>query len=50
MTVGADRILLAVDYPMESNQKAVQFIETASISERDREKICHLNAERLLGL
>jgi len=27
-----------------------QFIETAPLSEIDREKICHLNAERLLKL
>jgi 2,3-dihydroxybenzoate decarboxylase len=50
MAVGADKILFAVDYPIELNQKAVQFIESASISQRDKEKICHRNAERLLGL
>ena len=50
MAMGADRILFAVDYPIESNEKAVQFIETASISQHDKEKICHLNVEKLLGL
>ena len=50
LAVGADRILFAVDYPMESSEKAVQFIETAPICDSDKEKICHLNAEKLLGL
>jgi 5-carboxyvanillate decarboxylase len=48
--VGADRILFATDYPMEVTKEAVQFIETAPISDSDREKICHLNAERLFNL
>ncbi len=48
--VGADRILFAVDYSAESNKVAAEFIESVPISESDREKICHLNAERLLRL
>ncbi len=48
--LGADRILLAVDYPQESNQVAVEFIEATPLSDGDKEKICHLNAERLLNL
>ena len=48
--LGADRILFAVDYPMESNKEAVQFMETLQISDSDKEKICHLNAERLFEL
>lgn len=50
LTLGADRILFAVDYPMEPNQEAIQFLETVKISNTDREKIFHLNAEKLLGL
>ena len=50
LALGADRILFAVDYPMESSEKAVQFIEAAPITDSDKEKICHLNAEKLLGL
>ncbi|WP_309051249.1 amidohydrolase family protein [Streptomyces sp.] len=42
--------MFSTDYPLESNQEAVRFIETAPISETDRAKICHLNAQRLLGL
>jgi 2,3-dihydroxybenzoate decarboxylase len=50
LALGADRILFAVDYPMESNETAVRFIDSASIADSDKEKICHLNAEKLLGL
>jgi len=50
LALGADRILFAVDYPMESAAAAVEFIDTAPICENDREKICHLNTEKLLGL
>lgn len=48
--MGSDRVLFAVDYPYESNIEASQFIESAPISKTDKEKICHLNAERLLKL
>ncbi|MEV8308274.1 amidohydrolase family protein [Streptomyces flavidovirens] len=50
LALGADRILFSTDYPMESNGEAVHFIDNAPISEPDRAKICHLNAERLLRL
>ena len=48
--LGADDILFAVDYPPESNITAVQFIDAAPVSDDDKEKICHLNAEKLLDL
>ena len=50
LSVGADRIMFAVDYPFESTQAAVDFLSTAPISELDRAKIAHGNAERLLGI
>ncbi|MBN1105642.1 MAG: amidohydrolase [Deltaproteobacteria bacterium] len=50
MQLGIDRILFAVDYPLESNQEAVQFMETLPIAESEKEKVCHLNAERLFKL
>ncbi len=50
LALGADKILFAVDYPFESNREAVQFMEAAPICDSDKEKICHLNAERLLAL
>jgi len=48
--VGADRILLSVDYPYEKCEEAITFIENVPISDTDKEKICHLNAERLFKL
>jgi 2,3-dihydroxybenzoate decarboxylase len=50
LTVGADHILFSADYPYVPLENMVQFIEAAPISEIDREKICHLNAARLLKL
>ncbi|MFH1651191.1 MAG: amidohydrolase family protein [Chloroflexota bacterium] len=50
MTLGADRILFAVDYPHEDSAEAVAFLDAAPISPADREKIYHGNAEGLLGL
>lgn len=48
--LGADRVLFAADYPPESALEAAQFIESVPIGENDKEKICHLNAEKLLRL
>jgi len=49
--VGADRILFAVDYPAEpAMDEAVRAIENLPISNGDKEKIFHLNAEKLLKL
>jgi 5-carboxyvanillate decarboxylase len=50
LAVGADKILFAVDYPFESNQAGAQFMDTVPISYADKEKICSLNAEKLLKL
>lgn len=50
LSLGADRIMFSVDYPYESTEDSVKFINTVPVSEADREKICHLNAARLLKL
>lgn len=50
LALGADRILFAVDHPFESSNEGVQFIKSLPICDNDKEKICHTNAERLLGL
>lgn len=48
--LGADKIMFAVDYPAESSREAVEFLDTAPISATDKEKIYHINAEKLLKL
>jgi 5-carboxyvanillate decarboxylase len=49
--LGSDRILYGCDYPPESDLVfASKWIDSVSISDSDREKICHLNAEKLLRL
>lgn len=50
MSIGSDRIMFSVDYPYESTEDSVRFIENAAISQLDMERICHLNAERILHL
>jgi predicted TIM-barrel fold metal-dependent hydrolase len=47
LTVGADRILFAVDYPYEMVEPAARWLEQAPISETDRRKIASENAQRL---
>lgn len=48
--MGPDRVLFAVDYPAESSALGVKSIESMSITDEDKEKIFHLNTERLLKL
>ena len=48
--LGPDKILFAVDYPYESSKEAVQFLDAAPISNIDKEKIYHLNAENILSI
>jgi uncharacterized protein len=47
--IGIDRIVLTTDYPYGSIKAARQFLEQMPINPADKEKIAHLNAERLLG-
>lgn len=50
LALGADRMGFAVDYPMENNEEAVKFLKEAPICDGDKEKIYHLNAEKLFKL
>jgi 2,3-dihydroxybenzoate decarboxylase len=50
LALGSDRIMFSVDYPYESTKEAVEFIDSAPLSDIDRQKICHLNAERILHM
>ncbi|GGF17514.1 amidohydrolase family protein [Subtercola lobariae] len=48
--LGVDRIMYAVDYPFVSQAGAADFLENANLSNEDKEKIAHVNAEKLFGL
>ena len=48
--MGAERVLFAVDYPYQHNEPAIEFIDTAPISDHDRDLICRGNAESILKL
>jgi predicted TIM-barrel fold metal-dependent hydrolase len=50
LQVGIDRIMFAADYPYGSMTQARAFLDQLPVSPADREKIAHVNAERLLGL
>jgi uncharacterized protein len=48
--IGVDRILFTTDYPYGNINAARRFFNQMPITPADKEKIAHLNAERLLGL
>ncbi len=48
--MGADRIMWAVDYPYQDHPDAVEFMDAAGISEKDKQKIYHENAERVFRI
>jgi predicted TIM-barrel fold metal-dependent hydrolase len=48
--VGAERIMFSVDYPYGSMADARAFLEQLPVSEADRARIAHGNAERLFRL
>jgi len=48
--LGAERILFAADYPYESVEEAVSFMDTVNVPEGVREQIAWRNAVRVFGL
>lgn len=48
--MGAEGVMFSVDYPYESTEAAVEFIESTPMSEETRNLICHGNAERIFKL
>ena len=50
LALGANNIGFAVDYPYEDTEEALEFMRAAPISDIDKEKIYHLNAEKLFKL
>ena len=50
MKFGADRILFSVDHPFSKNADGRAFLDSLPVSEGDKMKIAHQNADRLLKL
>ncbi len=48
--IGPDRIMWSADYPYFTIDGTREFLENLPISEVDKEKIAHRNAEKLFGL
>ena len=48
--LGSDRIMWAIDYPYQDHQDAVEFLDAADISEKDKHRIYHQNAERVFQI
>jgi predicted TIM-barrel fold metal-dependent hydrolase len=50
LQVGVERIMFSADHPYGSMSEARAFLDRLPVSSADREKIAHLNAERLLRM
>ncbi|EXU67291.1 amidohydrolase [Streptomyces sp. PRh5] len=50
LTIGADAVMFAVDYPYEVTAEAVASIEKADLPSEVKEKVAHLNARRVLRI
>ena len=50
LEVGVERIMFSVDHPYGSMAEARAFLQQLPVSEADRERIAHGNAEMLFGL
>jgi predicted TIM-barrel fold metal-dependent hydrolase len=48
--VGVERIMFSVDYPFGSMAEAHSFLQSLPLSEGDRDRIAHGNAEKLFRL
>jgi 2,3-dihydroxybenzoate decarboxylase/5-carboxyvanillate decarboxylase len=48
--LGVDSVMWAIDYPYQPTKPAVQFMDSAPVSEADRAKLYHLNAERIFHI
>ncbi len=50
LDMGADAVMFSIDYPYESSHEAVAGFEQTTLSDSDRHKTAHGNAERILRL
>jgi predicted TIM-barrel fold metal-dependent hydrolase len=50
LALGIDNILFAIDWPYEANRTGMEYLRKLSLSDDDRAKLAHRNAERLLKI
>lgn len=50
LTFGIDRIMFSVDFPYAPNAKGRAFLDRITLPPADMAKLCHENAEKVLGL
>ena len=48
--LGDDNVMFSVDYPYQDTKQAGMFIESASLGDTVRAKVCNGNAKRVLRL
>ena len=48
--IGIDNVMWAIDYPYQPTAPAVAFIDSAQLSDKEREQVAHSNAERIFGI
>lgn len=48
--LGVDNVLWAIDYPYQPTTPAVEFMDSAPVTDEEREKIYHGNAERVFHI
>jgi predicted TIM-barrel fold metal-dependent hydrolase len=48
--IGVENVMWAIDYPYQPTAPAVRFIETAPLSDAEREQVAHGNAERIFRI
>lgn len=48
--VGIERIMWAIDYPYQPTAPAVAFLESAPLSDLEREQVAYRNAEKIFRI
>jgi 5-carboxyvanillate decarboxylase len=48
--LGIDSVMWAIDYPYQPTKPALQFMDSAPVSEAERARLYHLNAERIFHI
>jgi len=48
--LGIDSVMWAIDYPFQPTGPAVAFIDSAPLTDEERAKVAHGNAERIFGI